>query len=172
LNASQLYNEYLTLEQKLNFKEMKTIVWTMAIASVISMTQCTRTTENRVGDAKEEIVEDIKKEKAEVAQDLRSLRDDINDRLDKVSKELERGNIDARKDLDDLKQRLTRQRDQVEKELDQITNSSDETWDDIQQSARNTASEIKLEFEKLGERIDLALRNGNDGNNLDEENEN
>jgi hypothetical protein len=40
--------------------------------------------------------------------------------------------------------------------LDEISNSSDETWDDIQAS-RNTAAEVKLEFQKLRERIDLAV---------------
>jgi hypothetical protein len=65
---------------------------------------------------------------------------------------------------------ITKQRDKVQNELDQITNSSDETWDDIQQSARNTAAEMKLEFEKLGERIDLALRDDNDEDKLEREN--
>jgi DNA anti-recombination protein RmuC len=147
---------------------MKTLIWSVAIASTLAMTQCTNSSENRVNDTQEEIVEDIKSEKAEIAMDLRQIRYYKHDRLDKVSKELEKGEVDARKDLDDLKDRLTKQRDKVEKELDQITNSSDETWDDIQQSARNTAGEMKLEFEKLGERIDVALRGDND--NLDREN--
>ena len=38
-----------------------------------------------------------------------------------------------------------------------LIKSSDETWDDIQQASRNTADEIKVEFQRLRERIDLAL---------------
>jgi signal transduction histidine kinase len=150
---------------------MKRIILFAALASAITMTQCNRSAENRVDETQEEIVDDIKEEKAELAKDLRELRDDINNRLDKVSKELEDGSIDARKDLDDVKQKLTEQRDKAEKALDQISNSSDETWDDIQQASRNTASEVKLEFQKLGERIDLALDNARDGD-LDDDDKN
>ncbi len=141
------------------------------LAGLIGLTQCNSPSDNRVNDTQEEIVKDIKEEKAEVANDLRELRDDINNRLDKVSKELEKGKIESRKDLDEVKTNLTAQRDKVEKELDQITNSSDETWDDIQQSARNTAAEVKLEFQKLGERIDIALqgRDGVDDDDTDNE---
>lgn len=146
---------------------MKRIILLTALASAVALTQCNSPSENRVNDTQEEIVEEIKDDKAEVAKDLRELRDDINNRLDKVSRELEHGSIEARKDLDDVKQRLTEQRDKVEKSLDEISNSSDETWDDIQQSARNTAGEVKLEFQKLGERIDLALEHDNDDNDAD-----
>ncbi len=135
------------------------------LASAVIFTQCTRTSENNVDATQEAIVDDIKKEKAEVAQELRELRDDINNRLDKVSKELEKGKIDAREDLESVKKQLTVQRDKVEKSLDEISNSSDETWDDIQQASRNTAAEIKLEFQKLRERIDLALENTRDDDN-------
>jgi DNA anti-recombination protein RmuC len=128
------------------------------LASAVTFTQCSRSTENKVDDAQEAVVEDIKDQKEEVAKDLRTLRDDINTKLDKVSKELEKGNIEAKKDLNDVKDQLTKQRDKVETALDQISNSSDETWDDIQQASRNTAAEVKLEFQKLGERIDLALQ--------------
>lgn len=145
---------------------MNKIIYVAALACVIGFTQCSRSTENSVAETQEEIVEDIKKEKAEVAQELRALRDDINDRLDRVSKKLEKGNIEAKEDLNVLKEQLTVQRDKVEKSLDNITNSSDETWDDIQQSSRNTAAEIKLEFQKLGERIDLALDGDSDEDNL------
>jgi len=131
-------------------------------ASTVSFMQCSRSTENKVDDAQEAVVEDIKKQKEEVAKDLRTLRDEINNKLDKVSKELEKGNIEAKKDLDEVKDRLTKQRDKVETALDQISNSSDETWDDIQQASRNTAAEMKLEFQKLGERIDLALEGARD----------
>ena len=142
---------------KQNFKVMNKIILVAALASVVSLTQCGRPSENKVDETQEEIVNDIREEKAEVAKDLRQLRDDINSRLDKVSKELEKGSIDAKEDLNNVKERLTRQRDNVEEALDNISNSSDETWDDIQQASRNTAAEIKLEFQKLGERIDLAL---------------
>lgn len=144
---------------------MNKIIYVAALAGTILFTQCSRSTENSVDETQEEIVEDIKKEKAEVAQDLRALRDDINNRLDKVSKKLEQGNIEAKEDLNNLKERLTAQRDKVEESLDNISNSSDETWDDIQQSSRNTAAEIKLEFQKLGERIDLALDGDTDNDN-------
>ena len=77
------------------------------LASAVSLMQCSRSTENKVDDAQEAVVEDIKKQKEEVAKDLRALRDDINDKLDKVSKELEKGNIEAKKDLNDVKERLT-----------------------------------------------------------------
>lgn len=149
---------------------MKQIILVAMLASVVVLTQCSRSADNKVDDTQEEIVKDIKEEKAEVAQDLRELRDDINNRLDKVSKELEKGDIDARKDLEDVKKSLTHQRDKVEKALDQISSSSDETWDDIQQASRNTAAEIKLEFQKLGERIDLALEKNSDGD-TDDDNE-
>ena len=137
---------------------MNKFILVAVLASAVTFTQCSRSTENKVDEAQEAIVEDIKKEKEEVAKDLRTLRDDINNKLDNVSKELEKGNIEAKKDLTDLKENLTKQRDKVETALDQITNSSDETWDDIQQASRNTAAEVKLEFQKLGERIDLALQ--------------
>lgn len=149
---------------------MKRIILLTALASVVALTQCSRPSENGVNNTQEEIVKDIKEEKAKVAQDLRELRDDINNRLDKVSEELEKGSIDTREDLDNVKQRLTEQRDKVEEALDQISNSSDETWDDIQQAARNTAGEIKLEFQKLGERIDLALEKDSD-DDIDVKNE-
>lgn len=136
---------------------MNKIILVAVLISAVTLTQCSRSTENKVDETQESIVQDIQKEKAEVAKDLRELRDDINNRLDKVSKKLEKGNIEAQEDLNSVKKQLTEQRDRVEKALDQITNSSDETWDDIQQASRNTASEIKLEFEKIGERIDLAL---------------
>jgi predicted nucleic acid-binding Zn-ribbon protein len=144
---------------------MKKVMLVAALASAVIFTQCTRTSENNVDETQEAIVEDIKKEKAEVAQELRELRDDINNRLDKVSKELEKGKIDAREDLESVKKQLTVQRDKVEKSLDEISNSSDETWDDIQQASRNTAAEIKLEFQKLREKIDLALENTRDDDN-------
>jgi len=149
---------------------MNKIILVAALVSVAALTQCSRSTDNKVDETQEEIVEDIKKEKAEVAQDLRELRDDINNRLDKISKRLEKENIDAREDLNNVRERLTVQRDKVEKALDEINNSSDETWDDIQQASRNTAAEIKLEFQKLGERIDLALEDDRD--NTDEPNDN
>jgi predicted nucleic acid-binding Zn-ribbon protein len=149
---------------------MNKIILVAALLSVAALTQCSRSTDNKVEETQEEIVEDIKKEKAEVAQDLRELRDDINNRLDKISKRLEKENIDAREDLNNVRERLTVQRDKVEKALDEINNSSDETWDDIQQASRNTAAEIKLEFQKLGERIDLALEDDRD--NTDEPNDN
>jgi DNA anti-recombination protein RmuC len=136
---------------------MNKIMVMVALASVVGLTQCTRSTENRVNETQDEIVDNIKEEKAEVAKDLRTLRDDINNRLDKISKKLEQENVEAKKDLNHVKERLTEQRDKVQKALDEISNSSDETWDDIQQSSRNTAAEVKLEFQKLGERIDLAL---------------
>ena len=142
---------------------MNKIIIAAALFSVVGFTQCTRSTENDVNEAQEEIVDDIKEEKAEVAKDLRTLRDDINNRLDKISKKLEQENIEAKEDLNDVKDRLTEQRDKVEKALDEITNSSDETWDDIQQASRNTAAEVKLEFQKLGERIDLALEDDENG---------
>ena len=148
---------------------MKKIMLLASVASVFALTQCDRPSQNRVDETQNEIVENIRKEKAEVAQELRALRDDINDHLDKVSKELEKGNVDAREDLENVKDRLAAQRDKVEDALDDITNSSDETWDDIQQAARNTSAEIKLEFEKLGDRIDLAL---DDFNKRDENNDN
>jgi DNA anti-recombination protein RmuC len=141
---------------------MKKFILGAVLVSTVSFMQCSRSTENKVDDAQEAVVEDIKKQKEEVAKDLRTLRDDINNKLDKVSKELEKGNIEAKKDLNDVKERLTKQRDNVETALDQISNSSDETWDDIQQASRNTAAEIKLEFQKLGERIDLALEGARD----------
>jgi DNA anti-recombination protein RmuC len=137
---------------------MKKFILGAVLISTVSFMQCSRSTENKVDDAQEAVVEDIKQQKEEVAKDLRTLRDDINNKLDKVSKELEKGNIDAKKDLNDVKENLIKQRDKVETALDQISNSSDETWDDIQQASRNTAAEIKLEFQKLGERIDLALQ--------------
>jgi hypothetical protein len=141
---------------------MNKIILAAAFGVAVAFTQCSRSTENKVDEAQEAIVDDIKKEKAEVAQDLRALRDDINGRLDKVSKKLEKSNIETREDLNNVKELLTEQRNKVEKALDEISNSSDETWDDIQQASRNTASEIKLEFQKLGERIDLALEKDRD----------
>lgn len=146
-------------------KNMNKIILVAALASVVTLTQCDRPTENKVEETQEEIVDNIQEEKAEVAQDLRALRDDINNRLDKISKKLEKGNIEAREDLNNVKETLTAQRDKVQKALDEISNSSDETWDDIQQASRNTAAEVKLEFQKLGERIDLALEDDRDGDN-------
>jgi len=136
---------------------MNKLILGVALASAVTFMQCRQSTENKVDEAQEEVVEDIKDQKEEVAKDLRTLRDDINTKLDKVSKELEKGNIEAKEDLTTVKKSLTEQRDKVETALDQISNSSDETWDDIQQASRNTAAEVKLEFQKLGERIDLAL---------------
>lgn len=147
---------------------MNKIILVAALASVVTLIQCNRSTENKVEETQEEIVDNIQEEKAEVAKDLRALRDDINNRLDKISKKLETGNIEAREDLSNVKERLTEQRDKVQKALDEISNSSDETWDDIQQASRNTAAEVKLEFQKLRERIDLAL--GDDGGEDNEEN--
>ena len=147
---------------------MNKFIFGAALISAVAFTQCSRSTENKVDEAQEEIVEDVKNQKEEVAKDLRALRDDINSRLDKVSKELEKGNIEAKEDLTNVKDRLTEQRDKVETALDQISNSSDETWDDIQQASRNTAAEIKLEFQKLGEPIDLALEDARDDNDKDD----
>src|SRR5688572_3040421 len=141
---------------------MNKLILGAVLASAVTFMQCSRSTENKVDEAQEAIVEDIKDQKEEVAKDLRTLRDDINAKLDKVSKELEKGDIEAKEDLNNVKDRLTEQRDKVETALDQISNSSDETWDDIQQASRNTAGEIKLEFQKLGERIDLALEGARD----------
>ena len=141
---------------------MNKLILGAVLASAVTFMQCSRSTENKVDEAQEAIVEDIKDQKEEVAKDLRTLRDDINAKLDKVSKELEKGDIEAKEDLNNVKDRLTEQRDKVETALDQISNSSDETWDDIQQASRNTAAEIKLEFQKLGERIDLALEGARD----------
>ena len=136
---------------------MNKLILGVVLAGAITFMQCSRSTENKVDEAQEAVVEDIKNQKEEVAKDLRTLRDDINTKLDKVSKELEKGNIEAKEDLTSVKSRLTEQRDKVETALDQLSNSSDETWDDIQQASRNTAAEVKLEFQKLAERIDLAL---------------
>lgn len=141
---------------------MNKLILGAVLASAVTLMQCSRSTENKVDDAQEAIVEDIKDQKEEVAKDLRTLRDDINTKLDKISKELEKGDIEAKEDLNNVKDRLTEQRDKVQIALDQISNSSDETWDDIQQASRNTAAEIKLEFQKLGERIDLALEGARD----------
>jgi hypothetical protein len=141
---------------------MKKVLLLAAFASALLFSQCSRTTENKVDEAQESIVKDIKNEKAEVAKDLRELRDDINARLDDVSKRIEKGNIETRKNLDTVKEDLTVQRDKVEKALDNIDKSSDESWDDIQQASRNTANDIKVEFQRLRERIDLALDNEKD----------
>src|SRR5688500_18785605 len=103
---------------------MNKIILVAALVSVAALTQCSRSTDNKEDETQEEIVEDIKKEKAEVAQNLRELRDDINNRLDKISKRLEKENIDAREDLNNVRERLTVQRDKVEKALDEIDNSS------------------------------------------------
>ncbi|HYI78272.1 MAG TPA: hypothetical protein VEW65_11695 [Chryseolinea sp.] len=147
---------------------MNKLILGVALASAVTFMQCRQSTENKVDEAQEAVVEDIKDQKEEVAKDLRTLRDDINAKLDKVSKELEKGNIEAKEDLTSVKNRLTEQRDKVETALDQISNSSDETWDDIQQASRNTAAEVKLEFQKLGERIDLALERVRDDVNDEE----
>jgi hypothetical protein len=136
---------------------MKKVILLAAFASTLVFTQCSRTTDNKVDEAQESIVEDIKDQKAEVAKDLRTLRDDINTRLDDISKKIEKGNIETRKNLETVKDELTVQRDKVEKALDNIDKSSDESWDDIQQASRNTANEIKVDFQRLRERIDLAL---------------
>jgi DNA anti-recombination protein RmuC len=147
---------------------MNKLILGVALASAVTFMQCRQSTENKVDEAQEAVVEDIKEQKEEVAKDLRTLRDDINTKLDKVSKELEKGNIEAKEDLTNVKNRLTEQRDKVETALDQLSNSSDETWDDIQQASRNTAAEVKLEFQKLGERIDLALEGVRDDVNDNE----
>jgi len=141
---------------------MNKIILAAVLASSVTLMQCSRSTENKVDEAQEAIVDDIKDQKEEVAKDLRELRDDINSKLDNVSKELEKGNIEAKEDLTNVKNQLTEQRDKVEKALDQISNSSDETWDDIQQASRNTAAEMKLEFQKIGDRIDVALKDARD----------
>jgi DNA anti-recombination protein RmuC len=148
---------------------MNKLILGVALAGAVTFMQCSPSTENKVDEAQEAVVEDIKDQKEEVAKDLRTLRDDINNKLDKVSKELEKGNIEAKEDLTTVKNRLTEQRDKVETALDQISNSSDETWDDLQQASRNTAAEVKLEFQKLGERIDLALERVRDDGNDNED---
>ena len=148
---------------------MKKVILLAAFASTLVFTHCSRTTENKVDEAQESIVKDIKNEKAEVAKELRALRDDINNRLDEVSKKIEKGNIETRENLDKVKQDLTVQRDKAQKALDDIDKSSDETWDDIQQASRNTANEVKVEFQRLRERIELTL--DSDKNDKDEPNE-
>ena len=99
---------------------MKKVILLAAFASTLIFTHCSRTTENKVDEAQESIVKDIKDEKAEISKDLRTLRDDINNRLDEVSKKIEKGNIETRENLDNVKRDLTVQRDKVQKALDDI----------------------------------------------------
>jgi len=138
---------------------MKERLTVLLIASVtVVFYQCTPSTDQKVAVAREAVERDISKEKQDVVNDLRWLRDDINDRLDEVSIKLETASDKSKEGLDEAKLNLIDQRAKIEKSLSEIDQAADAGWDDIQQNARDTSNEVKAEFEKLSGRIENALK--------------
>lgn len=138
---------------------MRRILTIILIASVtLTSYQCSPSTDKKVNVTSNVLRRDISREKHDVVNELRWLRDDINDRLDEVCIKLETAPDKTKKGLEEAKLALINQRAKVQKSLDEIDQTADASWDDTQQNARDTSNDVKAEFDKLSGRIEIALR--------------
>ena len=125
---------------------MKKNLTTVIIACVAaSFYQCSPSTDQKVAEARNAIGRDISKEKQDVVNDLRWLRDDINDRLDEVSIKIDDASDKSKDGLDEAKLNLMDQRAKVEKSLNEIDRAADARGDHNQQKDRDSSHDVKME---------------------------
>ena|SRR5436190_20567482 len=137
---------------------MKTIlriaVGIMLTYGLLTMTSCS--TNNRDKDTNKEISrvnDEFEDERAEVAEDLRQLREDISDRIQRVGDRMEDAEEGTRQDLAELNEQLLDERERVDESLERVESSTEKSWSEVKGGARNTFQDVKREFGELGDRL-------------------
>jgi hypothetical protein len=101
---------------------------TITLIAIVTLTfyRCSPSTDQKVVEARDGIKRDINKERRDVVNDLRWLRDDINDRLDEIAMNMETASDKSKNELEEAKLNLTEYRTKVEKALSEIDQSADD----------------------------------------------
>jgi Skp family chaperone for outer membrane proteins len=123
--------------------KVKFLMLTMVLGSLLFV-QCNQPRDNKTGessgnyDTESERNDMMDREREEVAQNLREVRDDIDRELEEISNDMENASDEARRDLEETRKDLTDRRSRVEETLDEVQNATADTWDDIKDGANNT----------------------------------
>lgn len=148
---------------------MKTVLRIFALiiltGAMLSLSGCINDRRDN-SDGNEVSSQEFQREKNELRDELRALRNDIDREINKIDARLDRSAKDIKDiDVDDdrvklekANRNLTEQRSRVDKALEDIESSSEETWNDVKVAARNTSAEIKSAVQKMGNELEALFK--------------
>lgn len=152
-----------------------------ALAGGLLFTSCSNTPaeqQDKMNDKIENVHEDMKdlnaetgaefdRDRKDIADDLRDLRDNIDNKLKDTNDKLAKTDLkaDERSEAEAMKAELEKEKAQVDAELDKVTNATVETWNDVKTEATKTSNDVKTWWNQQKEKVDKKsdADNDNDG---------
>jgi len=116
---------------------------------ILSLMQCSSKKDSR----QEEINDDITADKAQLVDDLRSLRRDLDKQIAHINDKINAASDDSKIRLERARENFIKQREAVDRELTDVKNSTKETFINIRTSARKGYEDVRAGFKKAGDDI-------------------
>ena len=136
---------------------MKTVLRILAMLVLtlvlVSLTKCTDDRRDQNND--KEVVVDFDRQRNDVKEELRNVRNDIDRQLEKINTRIKLSSKDKsdnkdRFTLEKANRDLSTERSKIDQSLKDVENASKDTWQDVKVGAQNTTRDVKAAFRKMG----------------------
>ena len=122
----------------------------MLTYGLLSLTNCSNT-DSRNNTA--EVRDDFEDDRAELAENLRQVREDISGNIQRLGDRMENATEDSRQEFSELNEELLQRREIVDIELERVESATEKNWSEVRQGAHATVRDVKREFTELRNRI-------------------